>query len=264
MAPAPPTLVQRYSLEDLRVFDRAEQERFLAPFGDLDEAVLAGDERAWHEIGPHLAWDILYRKEPELYERLIAGERIHPDVLDRLPVVETAIEVGAGTGRLTIEVASRAGHVIAVEPAAPLRSTLATKLFEKSITNVVLESGFFDALGLADASAQAVVSCSAFTAEPAHGGEAGLVEMCRVVAPGGRIVLVWPSDVDWLRARGFRYECFDGEMAVDFGSLEEAVELARIFYPHAVDEIAERGSARVPYDLLGMNPPRDLAWMQLP
>jgi SAM-dependent methyltransferase len=264
VAPAPPTLTQRYSCDDLGVFDQSEQDRFLTPFRDLAEAALGGDERAWSEIGPHLAWEIFYRKEPELYERLIAGERIHPEVLERLPRVNTAVEVGAGTGRLTTEVAERAKQVIAVEPAAPMRSILATKLSERSVTNVVVQSGFFDALGLADASAEAIISCSSFTADPTHGGQAGLEEMTRVATPGGKIVIVWPTDIDWLRFRGFRYESFDGEMSVDFGSLEEAVELAEIFYPHSVREIVARKSARVPYDVLGMNPPCDLAWRRMP
>lgn len=264
VVPAPPTLTLRYSYEDLRLFDQSEQERFLAPFGEFAEAALEGDQRAWSEIGPHLAWEILYRKEPELYERLIAGERIHPEVLRRLPDVDSAIEVGAGTGRLTMSVAERARDVIAVEPASPLRSILAAKLSERSVTNVVVRSGFFDELGLEDASAEAVISCSSFTSDPAHGGQAGLEEMARVATPGGKIVLVWPTDIDWLRERGFRYESFDGEMSVDFGSPEEAVELAKIFYPHAVGEIVARNSALVPYDLLGMNPPRDLAWRQMP
>jgi hypothetical protein len=45
-----------------------------------------------------------------------------------------------------------------------------------------------------------------------------------------------------------------------FTSGEEAVELARIFYPHAVDEIVRRGQPWVPYDLLGTRPPRDVAF----
>lgn len=264
VAPAPPTLTARYSSDDLDVFDQYERDRFLAPFGGLAEAALGGDERAWREIGPYIAWEILYRKEPDLYERLIAAECIHPEVLRRLPRVHTAIEIAAGTGRLTTVLTERAAHVIAVEPAAPMRSILAAKLSERSITNVSVRSGFFQELGLADASAEVVISCSSFTADPAHGGQAGLHEMTRVATPGGKIVLVWPTDVDWLRARGFRYESFEGEMAADFGSLDEAVELAKIFYPHATDEIVARNSARVPYELLGMNPPRDLAWKQVP
>src|ERR1700704_4587390 len=32
-----------------------------------------------------LAWEALYRLEPELYERLVAAERLHPGVLAWLP-----------------------------------------------------------------------------------------------------------------------------------------------------------------------------------
>jgi SAM-dependent methyltransferase len=137
---------------------------------------------------------------------------------------------------------------------------LTQKLSGRGIANVDVRPGFFDAIPMADASADLVVSCSSFTADPAHGGQAGLDEMHRVAAPGGMIVLVWPSDVDWLRERGFRYESFDGEMCIDFGSLDEAVRLAQIVYPWAVDGIVAHGSGCVPYEVIGMNAPRDLAW----
>ena len=32
-----------------------------------------------------LAWELLYRLEPELYDRLVSAERLHPDVLGWLP-----------------------------------------------------------------------------------------------------------------------------------------------------------------------------------
>jgi hypothetical protein len=56
-----------------------------------------------------LAWELLYRLEPELYERLVAAERLHPGVLAWLPHdVERIVEVAAGTGRLTLELVARA------------------------------------------------------------------------------------------------------------------------------------------------------------
>ena len=47
----------------------------------------------------------------------------------------------------------------------------------------------------------------------------------------------------WLAAHGYRYVSFDGEMFVEFASLEEAVELTEIFYPSAVAEVRRRGCA---------------------
>ena len=49
-------------------------------------------------------------------------------------------------------------------------------------------------------------------------------------------------------------------MSVEFGSYAEAVELAEIFYPRAAGEIRRRGGQRVPFEVVGLNPPRDLAF----
>lgn len=236
----PTPLAERYDLGDRSVFDEADRQRLAsAP----DEVV---------------AWEILYRREPELYERLIAGEKIHPDVMASLPKTRRAVEVGAGTGRLTTELCTICDELVAVEPAEPLRRILEEKT--SMIPNVSVRPGRFDSIPLPDGWADMAVSCSAFTAEPERGGEAGLEELERVTRKGGIIAFVWPSDVGWLTARGFRYESFEGEMEVCFSSSEEAVFLARVFYPDAVPAIEKSGSACVPYEVLGMNPPRDIAW----
>ncbi len=237
MTNAPGSLVGRYGQEDLELLNTEERRRFI---DDAPES---------------LAWEILYRKEPELYERLIAGERIHPRVLDALPDARTVVEVAAGTGRLTCSLSTRYDRVVAVEPAASLRELLT----RKRLSGVVIVGGYFDAIPVPDGAADLVVSCSAFTTVDGHGGAAGLAEMERATAPGGTIAFVWPAEVEWLTDRGFTYESFDGDMDVDFGTVDNAVELARIFYPAAADQIRARGNAHVPYDLLGMNPPRDWA-----
>jgi hypothetical protein len=88
--------------------------------------------------------------------------------------------------------------------------------------------------------------------------------MERVCAPGGCVAIIWPNHVDWLAARGYRHVSFPGPMSVKFGSYHEAVELADIFFPHAAGEVRQRGSRQVPFRILGINPPRDLAFMLLP
>ena len=210
-----------------------------------------------------LAWELLYRIEPELYERLVAAERLHPGVLAWLPRdVERTVEVAAGTGRLTLELVERAREVLAIEPAAPLRDILRRKLRDANHGGRArVAHGFFDDLPVADDYADLVVTCSALTPAPQHGGEAGLAEMERVCRPGGCVVIVWPNHVPWLAAHGYRHVSFDeGEMFVEFASHQEAVELAEIFYPRGRDEIRRHGWRRVPYDALGVNPPRDLAY----
>jgi SAM-dependent methyltransferase len=244
--------MQRYSTADLGIFSAEESRRFL-------DGTIADPQR-----NPALAWELIYRLEPDLYDRLVAAEPLHPGILEWLPPhVPRIIEVGAGTGRLTLDLVARCDQLTAVEPAQPLRERLRGKL-PSSEGNLRIVGGFFDALPAADRSAELVIACSALTPEPAHGGEGGLAEMERVCAPGGMVVIVWPNDVDWLVRHGFHYLSFPGPMTMDFASLTEAVEMAAIFYPHAVAEIQARGERRVSYDILGVNPPRDLAYKPVP
>jgi SAM-dependent methyltransferase len=246
-------LRRRYTDADLGVLTSDEASRF-APGGDGDpQADLA------------LAWELLYRLEPELYDRLASAERLHPGVVGWLPHgVDRIAEVGAGTGRLTMELIERGQSIVAVEPALPLRRLLRRKLAAaRHGERVRVVPGFFDELPLPDDFAGLVVACSAFTPAPGHGGEAGLAEMERVCAPGGCVAILWPNHVDWLAVRGYRYVSFPGPMWFEFGSYYEAVELAEIFFPGAAPEVRRRGSRKVPFALLGLNPPRDLAFRRL-
>src|SRR5919108_3213753 len=102
-------LRMRYSTADLGVLTEEEARRFVRAG--------AGDPQA----DDCLAWQLLYRLEPELYDRLVSGERLHPGVLDWLPhSVDRIVEVGAGTGRLTLELVDRARQIVAIEPAGPM------------------------------------------------------------------------------------------------------------------------------------------------
>jgi SAM-dependent methyltransferase len=212
-----------------------------------------------------LAWELLYRLEPELYDRLATAERLHPEVVGWLPRgVDRIAEVGAGTGRLTFELLERGQHIVAVEPARPLRRILRRKLAAaRHGSRARVIHGFFDRVPLPDDFADVVVACSAFTPAPGHGGEAGLAEMERVCRPGGCVAIVWPNRFDWLAAHGYRYVSFPGPMSVEFRTYQEAIELAEIFYPQAVDEVRRRGGRTVGFEVLGINPPRDLAFKVL-
>lgn len=235
---------------------------------DLD-ALTADEARRFVSGGPRdpqrdvpLAWELLYRLEPELYDRLSSAERLHRGVIQWLPSdLDRIVEVGAGTGRLTLELLGRAREVVAIEPARPLRELLARKL--KRIEHgdrVRVTPGFFDDLPLPDDWSDLVIACSAFTPEAGHGGDAGLAEMERVCRPGGCVAIVWPNNVAWLRDRGYRYVSFDGEMFVEFASPEDAAELTEIFYPRAAGEVRRLGWQLVSFEALGINPPRDVAF----
>jgi SAM-dependent methyltransferase len=241
-------LTRRYCVADLRVFSAAERARFLpewTPDSPIDRA---------------LAFELLYRLEPDLYDRLAAAERIHPAVLDWLPRVDRAVEIGAGTGRLTTQLLTRCANLVAVEPARAMRARLRAAIDPEASGRIDIIDGFFDELPVRDASADLVVTCSALERDAAHGGDAGLAEMERVCAPGGVMVVVWPNHLEWLNAHGYTHLAFPGRMWMEFRNAAEAIELTEIFYPHAADDVRARGDARVGYETVGVNPPCDLAF----
>jgi ubiquinone/menaquinone biosynthesis C-methylase UbiE len=244
-------LQRRYTAADLGVLTEDETRRFVGiPPGDPQTDVT-------------LAWELLYRLEPELYDRLVSAERLHPGVIGWLPTnVDRIVEVAAGTGRLTLELLQRAHEVVAIEPAGPLRQILNQKLTRADGGHrAQVQHGFFDDLPVTDAYADVVVACSAFTLDPGHGGEAGLAEMERVCKRGGCVVIVCAGEAAWLAARGYRYVSFDsGEMSVEFASHDEAVQLTEMFYPRGIEEVRRHQWRRVPYEVLGINPPCDLAF----
>ena len=243
-------LRSRYTAADLGVLTRDEARRF------------APDEDGDPQADVTLAWELLYRLEPELYERMASAERLHPGITGWLPrSADRIVEVGAGSGRLTLELIDRGREVVAIEPAAGLRQILERKLAKADHGyRARVMHGFFDDLPVASGFADLVVACSVLTPAPGHGGDAGLAEMERVCRPGGCVVIVWPNNISWLAARDYQYESFAGPMSVEFASHREAVEMAGIFYPHAVTEVRRRSSRQVPYEVLGINPPRDLAF----
>jgi SAM-dependent methyltransferase len=244
----------RYTTADLQAFTADEARRFVGQ---------VRDPRA----DPALAWELLYRLEPELYDRLVRAERIHPGVLRWLPRdIDRIVEVGAGSGRLTLELLGRADEIVAIEPAAPLRDLLIKKLAAADPGNGArVVDGFFDDLPLPDQWADLVVACSALTPEARHGGDAGLAEMERVCRPGGCVAIVWPNNLDWLDAHGYEYASFgDDEMFLEFASTDEAAELIEIFYPDAAAEVRHGARRRISFEILGVNPPRDVAFKVMP
>ena len=234
----PQTLVDRFTDQDLLLL------------GDVGSLELAD-----------VAWELLYYKEPELYEKLVAAEALHPGIVEWLPSrVGSAVEIGAGTGRLTVSLSQRCESLTAIEPSPAARNLLAEKLQRESIDNVTVLDGRFDAVPVEDDSADLVVACSSFTSHPSHGGDAGLAEMRRVASEEALIAIVCPTDIEWLAERGFQHIEFEGERFAEYETVEDALEIARIFYPWAVETIEQQQLTRVSYEVLQIKAPNELCW----
>lgn len=222
-----------------------------------------------------LFWELTYWKTPNLYEELIEGEQLHPGIFQQLErdiSNKVVLDAGAGSGRATFEcVHYGARRIYAVEPSPGLLRILQRKIATQAELRCVLPfRGRFDKLPLADDCVDTAISCSAFTSDPAQGGEPGLDEFRRVIKPGGKIVILWPRVQDhyWLAEHGFHYVALPvhDEMLIRFRTLRSALRCVRRFYVHnskAVRYIIREHKPEIPFLMLGINPPNDYFWMKV-
>ncbi len=93
------------------------------------------------------------------------------------------LDLGAGTGKLTRQLADRGLDVVAVEPSAGMREELA-----RALPTVTLLAGSAEAIPLADNSVDTVLVAQAWHwVDPAR----AVPEVARVLAPRGRLGLIW-------------------------------------------------------------------------
>jgi ubiquinone/menaquinone biosynthesis C-methylase UbiE len=231
--------------------------------------------QAQQEVLDRFFWELTYWKTPELYEELTEGEDLHPGIFQNLEDEirgKSVLDVGAGSGRATLQCLRYGARLVyAVEPSPGLRCILAQKLAGyRAVKRLLLSAGRFEALPFPDHSIDTTLSCSAFTADAAHGGEQGLLEMRRVTRPGGKIILIWPLDQDlaWLQAHGFQHVVLpmQREMCVHFRSQHSALHCAHHFYARnqaVARYLLTEQCPEVPFSIIGINPPRDYCWLEV-
>jgi SAM-dependent methyltransferase len=108
-----------------------------------------------------------------------------PEAIDWLlpPGATRVADVGAGTGKLTNQLRERGVEVIAVEPLAGMREQL-----RRAVPGVPVLAGTAEQIPLADGSVDAVLVAQAWHwVDPAR----AIPEVARVLAPGGRLGLLW-------------------------------------------------------------------------
>jgi SAM-dependent methyltransferase len=185
VAKAPPGW-RHFSVDDLARLPDAVRAHEMAriPAGEPGDRVVRA-----------LFWTLVYHLEPEKWDELARFEPIHPAVIEALPGgFDVALDVGAGSGRLTAHLIARSRRTIAVEPSAGLRAILSRRMPE-----VQAVAGWAEALPIDDRRSQLTTACGAFGPDPAV-----LAELRRVTAPGGVIALVSPEDPEWFEANGWR------------------------------------------------------------
>jgi SAM-dependent methyltransferase len=101
-------------------------------------------------------------------------------------------DVGAGTGYHAVRFAEKARHVIAIEPIDHLRLSIMRRAVELNAGNVSVVGGSAECTGLADRSVDIVHARFAYFF--GRGCEAGLLEMERIIRPGGVFFVI---DNDW-------------------------------------------------------------------
>lgn len=266
---APPLLIQRV-LTELSSNERAAfSQALLHPLPE--EERMPGR----HLLLDKLFWELTYWKTPEMYEELVAGEQLHPGIFQQLePVLrdKIALDAGAGCGRASFAALEHgATQVYAVEPSPGLRRLFAQKLAASSNAKaIVLREGDFTHVPLPNQSVDVTLCCSAFTAEPAQGGEPALAELRRVTRSGGYIVLIWPRPIDrpWLAEHSFHYIALpqEQEMFLSFTSWQSAWRCVQRFYAqnkNVYRYLRHARQPRLPFSVLGINAPCDYCWLQI-
>jgi ubiquinone/menaquinone biosynthesis C-methylase UbiE len=120
---------------------------------------------------------------------------------------ERLVDIGAGMGPGAVHAAKFGAEVIAVEPTPFMRRILSIRrLFHRARANILVVDGAAEKIPVADESVDAVMAVN--TMHHWVDVEAGVVEIGRVLKPGGRILML---DEDFQNPDHPDYERFGGD-----------------------------------------------------
>ena len=207
----------------------------------------------------------IYQSEGDRYEALISRE----DYLENIPrTIDEIIRVdgldildlGAGTGRLTLLLAPRAKSIHAFDASAEMLRVCRERLSASGLSNWQVDVADHRQLPVPDHSADLVVSGWSVSYLAVWNQDAGqseldkwLTEMKRVLREDGTIILFESlgtgneepvrlehveSTYQWLDANGFQNKWIRTDYKFD--SLEEAMELSRFFFGDELGNKVER------------------------
>jgi ubiquinone/menaquinone biosynthesis C-methylase UbiE len=147
------------------------------------------------------SWDSLRKTfyDDEVRDAVLSAARLLPE--------STVLDVGAGTGFLTEGAAKIARKVIALDFSEAMMGEARAKL---GLSNVEFKVGNVEQIPLPDASVDAVIGNMVLHHCPSP--EAALLEIARVLVPGGRLVL---SDLQKYSYESLRQEHADPWMGFE-------------------------------------------------
>lgn len=137
-------------------------------------------------------WNLGMAKSPETWDALPWSYWDPSAIYDRVELSgKVVLDVGAGTGQVTLRCAPYANLVWALEPVACLRRYIERKMDAAGFTNVRTLAGVLEAVPLPDDSVDAaILSSGSFGWNP----EKELLELDRVTKPGGTILMLGPCN----------------------------------------------------------------------
>jgi len=204
----------------------------------------------------------IYQSEGDRYEALIAREDHQgniPHAIDEIINVNglDVLDLGAGTGRLTLLLAPRVKSIRAFDVSAAMLRVCRERLVASGLSNWQVDVADHRQLPVPDHSADLVVSgwsVSYLAVWNQKNGSAELdkwlMEMKRVLRQNGMIILLESlgtgneepirlehveSTYQWLDAHGFENKWIRTDYK--FESLEEAIDLSRFFFG---DELGDK------------------------
>jgi ubiquinone/menaquinone biosynthesis C-methylase UbiE len=140
------------------------------------------------------------------------------------------LEVAAGTGLVTLALASGAAEVTATDYSAGMVAILERRVRDAGVTNVRCEKADLYALRFDEGTFDAVVAANVLHLVPDLSG--ALAAIRRVLKPGGRIVVPTychdETPLSWVVSRALAITGFPGQRRFTAKSLKQALEDAGV------------------------------------
>lgn len=164
-----------------------------------------------------MPWNLGMAKCPAAWDALPWSYWDPSAIYDRVDLAgKTVLDVGAGTGQVTLRCAPYAELIYALEPVSRLRRYIERKMGAAGLENVRTLAGVLEAVPLEDGAVDvAVISNGSFGWNP----DKELAELDRVTRPSGMILMLAPCNygceeiISKIRAAG--YEEFEIEIPCD-------------------------------------------------